>query len=179
MSMLRQYRLLGHYNRLMNSRLYGSAALLPERELHRDAGAFFRSVMGTLNHLLVGDVLWLKRFASHEPWATALSYVVQMPTPPSLDAQLFGDFQALREERGRVDDVITGWLAVLSEADLRDSLTYRSMAGQTFRKPVESLINHLFLHQVHHRGQVTTLLSQAGVDFGDTDLLELIDEVGQ
>jgi len=48
------------------------------------------------------------------------------------------------------------------------------MKGSSFQKDFSSLINHLFLHQVHHRGQATTLLSQFGVDFGETDLIEII-----
>ena len=52
------------------------------------------------------------------------------------------------------------------------------MAGKTFNQPFSSLLNHLFLHQVHHRGQVTVLLSQSGVDFGDTDLIEIIEDFG-
>ena len=50
------------------------------------------------------------------------------------------------------------------------------MNGQSFQKQYSSLINHLFLHQVHHRGQVTSLISQFGGDFGDTDLIEIIEE---
>jgi len=57
-----------------------------------------------------------------------------------------------------------------------ECIFYLNMAGNAFSKPFLSLINHLFLHQVHHRGQVTTLLSQFGVDFGDTDLIEIIGE---
>lgn len=176
-SLLDQFRLFADYNRLMNERLYAAAALLPEEELRRDRGAFFKSVLGTLNHLLVGDVIWLKRFAGHPASGDVLAYVSALQRPASLDAMLHHDFTALAEQRRRMDEIIVEWIHALNESDLVDPISYRNMAGDRFETPYGSLISHLFLHQVHHRGQVTTLLSQAGVDFGETDLIEIIGEV--
>lgn len=177
-SLLDQFRLFADYNRLMNERLYAAVALLPDEELRRDRGAFFKSVLGTLNHLLVGDVIWLKRFAGHPSSGDVLADVSALRRPGSLDAILHHDFAALAAQRKRMDEILVEWIHVLSESDLADSITYRNMAGERFEKSYGSLISHLFLHQVHHRGQVTTLLSQAGVDFGETDLIEIIGEVG-
>ena len=174
--MLDQYRLFAEYNRLMNVRLYDAASRLSDSDLRRDRGAFFKSVLGTLNHILVGDIIWLKRFSGHPSSEKALSDVARLDRPGSLDAVLFDDLAVLREERLKVDDVIVRWIHSLSEEDLGGSIAYESMAGVPYRKPFASLISHLFLHQVHHRGQVTTLLSQSGVDFGETDLIEIIAE---
>lgn len=176
MSMISQFQLLAEYNRLMNARLYDAASRLTDSELRADRGAFFKSVLGTLNHILVGDIIWLKRLSKHPSSEIALRYVTTVDRPKSLDAILFSDLRQLRDQRITVDDVIVQWIGSLSEADLEGSVTYESMAGVRFDKPFASLINHLFLHQVHHRGQVTTLLSQYGVDFGETDLIELIPE---
>ena len=86
------------------------------------------------------------------------------------------DFCDLKEERKKIDQIIVEWIKCLSHADINECISYSNMAGKSFSKPYVSLINHLFLHQVHHRGQVTTLLSQFGVDFGETDLIEIISE---
>jgi uncharacterized damage-inducible protein DinB len=77
---------------------------------------------------------------------------------------------------GMSDDIIMQRINALSDNDMKDCVAYKKMAGIDFNKPFISLISNLFLHQVHHRGQVTTLLSQCGLDFGDTDLIEIIDE---
>lgn len=174
--MLNQFRLFAEYNRLMNVRLYDAASRLSDSDLRRDRGAFFKSVLGTLNHILVGDIIWLKRFSKHPSSETALSDVARLDRPESLAAVLFDDLGALREQRLKVDDVIVRWIHSLSEEDLEGSIGYESMAGVPYRKPFASLISHPFLHQVHHRGQVTTLMSQSGVDFGETDLIEIIAE---
>ena len=175
-SMLDQFKLFARYNRLMNRRILEAAAKLPRDDLIRDRGAFFKSVLGTLNHVLVGDIIWLKRFAMHLPGRKALERIDAFAQPASLDAILCADLESLATQRARIDAIIADWIAGLSESDLEDCLAYRNMAGKPQHKPLASLISHLFLHQVHHRGQATTLISQSGVDFGDTDLLELIDD---
>lgn len=89
---------------------------------------------------------------------------------------MFSDLSELGEEREKIDAVIIDWIGNLNENAMRECISYTNMAGEHFSKPLPNLITHLFLHQVHHRGQVTTLLSQCGVDFGETDLIELIAE---
>lgn len=176
MTELNQLVLLAEYNQLMNQRQYAAAAKLSSADLCEDKGAFFKSVLGTLNHILVGDIIWLKRFAAHSSGHEALSYVSDLEMPKSLDVLLFHDLDELNNEREKIDRIIINWIKQLSSADLSACISYSNMAGNSFSKPLLSLVYHLFLHQVHHRGQVTTLLSQCGVDFGDTDLIEIINE---
>ena len=173
---IKQVILLAEYNQLMNQRQYAAAENLTEAVLREDKGAFFKSILGTLNHILVGDIIWLKRFADHPSSSKALSYIDKLNKPTSLDVILFDKFGDLYSERQKIDEIIVTWAHQLSESDLNECISYTNMAGDAFSKPFLSLIHHLFLHQVHHRGQVTTLLSQLGVDFGETDLIEIIDE---
>jgi len=98
--------------------------------------------------------------------------------PESLDSILFDDLETLKSERTKIDQIIIQWINDLSETDINDTISYKNIAGVFFRKDFSSLISHLFLHQVHHRGQATTLLSQAGIDFGDTDIIEIVGDVG-
>lgn len=176
MSEIKQLILLAEYNQLMNKRQYAAAANLSRDQLVEDRGAFFKSVLGTLNHILVGDIIWLKRFAEHASSIESLSYIREIEKPARLDAVLFTELESLREQREKIDQEIVGWIDGLSGDDLNRCIRYTNMAGSAFNKPLISLIHHLFLHQVHHRGQVTTLISQFGVDFGETDLIEIIGE---
>ncbi|MBO1924228.1 DinB family protein [Thiomicrorhabdus sp. 6S3-12] len=176
MSQLNEFALQADYNRLMNQRQYEACANLSAAQLKQDQGAFFKSILGTLNHILVGDIIWLKRFGAHPSSQKALAYVNQLAKPASLDSCLFADLSKLHKERKKIDAVIIDWIGNLDEEAMRECISYTNMAGERFSKPLPCLITHLFLHQVHHRGQVTTLLSQCGVDFGETDLIELIAE---
>lgn len=176
MSEIKQLILFADYNQIMNKRQYAAAAKLSKDELGEDKGAFFKSVLGTLNHILVGDIIWLKRFAEHPSSTESLSYIREIEKPSKLNSILFTDLDSLKEEREIIDEKIVNWVSGLDECDLNDCITYTDMEGSHFSKPFISLIHHLFLHQAHHRGQVTTLLSQYRVDFGETDLIEIINK---
>jgi len=176
MDMLDHIRLLAHYNQEMNINLYKAASTLPEEEIKRDVNAYFSSILGTLNHLLVGDILWLRRLAEHPVRHVSLNPIRATEAPVSLDQKLFNNLNLLWNERQIVDAAIVNWCAELTEQDLEHPLEYHSMAGKAARKNTGSLILNLFNHHTHHRGQVTTLLSQQGVDVGVTDLLVFIPE---
>ncbi|MCG7535238.1 DinB family protein [Pseudoalteromonas sp. OOF1S-7] len=177
MSQLTQFRLLADYNQWMNQKLYTAAAQLSDAALKQDRGAFFGSILGTLNHLVVADLIWLKRYAACEACAGALAAVVAQPGPTSLDQCLFHDLAQLTDYRQWLDAQILGLLQDLQDSDLTSILTYRNSQGVTYHKPFASLLVHFFNHQTHHRGQVSTLLCQAGEDIGATDLVLLIDDI--
>lgn len=160
MSELKSLKLQNRYNQWMNESLYERCQPLDPEMLSRDLGAFFKSIMGTLNHLLLADRLWLSRFAGQ-------AYPITR-----LDTILYADFEMLRAERVVTDQSLTDYLVGLTEADLDQPLHYTSVLSpepRTLR--LGDALLHLYHHQTHHRGQVTTLLSQLGVDFGETDLL--------
>lgn len=179
MSVHEHFKLLASYNQWMNEKVYEAAAQLGEDELLADRGAFFGSILGTLNHLVVGDTIWLKRFATHPACREVLKPIAGLPTPTALDQLLFTGLAGLREHRQWLDTLICDWVASLSEDDLDYVLSYRNTKGVPFKRPFSQLMLHFFNHQTHHRGQVSTLLSQAGVDLGVTDLLALIPNEGE
>ncbi len=145
------FRMLARYNRLANDRLYEACARLGEAELKRQRPAFFGSIHGTLNHILLGDRIWLTRFAGEEVPSTGL------------DAILYEDFGELSAARAAEDARIEGFTAALAPEFLGGSIRYVNNAGVAFADPVDMLVSHLFNHQTHHRGQVTDMLMQTEV----------------
>ena len=153
---------MARYNQWMNQQLYELCATLSDADRKQDRGAFFNSIYGTLNHLLLADRLWLGRFLQR-PFAIS-----------SLDQILYDDFETLWRERQQTDTEILQWAQGLSDEQLADTFTYTSVVGrQTRTYQLGFLVTHFFNHQTHHRGQLTTLLSQCGIDPGVTDLLWL------
>lgn len=167
--------LLATYNASMNTRLYAAAATLPKDALVADRGAFFGSIMGTLNHIVAGDTIWLRRFMGHPANFASLQAMADIPAPSGLAHIYSEDLEPLLAHRVKLDAIISAFAAEVRNADLAQVLTYKNSRGEC-RKHFGSLLLHLFNHQTHHRGQATTLLSQAGVDVGVTDLLEWIPE---
>ncbi|WP_188211240.1 MULTISPECIES: DinB family protein [Psychrobacter] len=174
------FKVMAEYNALMNQKICASILTIPNESLWQDQKAFFSSILGTLNHLMVGDLIWLNRFNKHPNYPTgvkALESLQEFPLPSSLTQILFEDKQSFITARQALDQVIIKFINELNEDDCLSILSYQSTKGEVFNKPFFMLLQHLFNHQTHHRGQVTTLLSQIGIDIGETDLLVLIPSV--
>jgi len=170
--MLNHCRLLAGYNLKMNRQVYQAASGLDETALNSDQGAYFGSVLGTLNHIMVGDLIWLGRFAAHSERYASLSALAELPRPEQLRQILYPQFAALASARKLVDDAIVVWTAEeLSATDLDYPLAYYNVKGEASTRDFGALVMHFFNHQTHHRGQVSTLLSQRGIDIGITDFL--------
>ncbi|WP_372016936.1 DinB family protein [Pseudoxanthomonas sp. 10H] len=170
--MLDHFALLAGYNRWMNGNLQRAAAALPADALEAPKGAFFGSILGTLDHLVVADTIWLKRFAANDAsgrW-TALQALDGIPAPTSLDARPCADLAAWWNRRQALDDTFVAWIGQLQASDLEATMAYGNLRGEPMRRRLSHLLLHVFNHQAHHRGQATTLFSQCGVDVGVTDL---------
>ncbi len=151
---------LAAYNTWMNEKLYACAAQLPDDERKRDRGAFFRSLHSTLNHIVWGDRMWMGRFTKRQ-YETGKTGV-----------DLYADFDHLRLARVEMDADITAWALAVRASELAGTLTwYSGTAQKELTKPLALCVTHFFNHQTHHRGQATTLLKQAGIDPGVTDLI--------
>jgi uncharacterized damage-inducible protein DinB len=162
------------YNRWMNQRLYGAAAELDDRERKRDLGAFFKSIHGTLAHLLLADRAWLARLTGDPAVGRSFDSAGNEIAVTGLDHVLYDDFADLRREREKTDAALIDWIDSLDDAKLDADVSYRTMAGAPQQHPLWWAVSHVFNHQTHHRGQVTTLLKQLGRDPGVTDLIAFL-----
>ncbi len=143
-----RYRMFAGYNAWCNERLYDAAATLSDPDYRADRGAFFKSVHGTLNHILVADRIWMMRFTGVGE------------QPPGLDVILHDDFEALRTARRTQDTLISRYIDRLSDDDLARPFRYRTVTNpQTIEQPLAPALDHFFNHQTHHRGQAHALLS--------------------
>jgi uncharacterized damage-inducible protein DinB len=135
------------HNRWANARLYEAALSLSEADYRRDVGAFFKSLHGTLNHLLLTDRLWLKRLTG------------EGEHPNQLNAILHEDRRALASARSDEDDRIVRYVDSLDEAALDGLQAYATTSGKPYEQKRSDILAHLFNHQTHHRGQAHTILS--------------------
>lgn len=177
MSCLNQLSLLAEYNTALNQQLYQVSSQLSSEKLSENKQAFFGSILGSFNHIMVADLIWLRRFAKHPNYVDLISALQDFPVPQHLDQILYANFNELWQQRMLLDRIIEQWTKSLEEDQLLQPLAYHTMKGVASNRPILSLLMHFFTHQIHHRGQITTLLSQEGLDFGETDLLLFIPEV--
>lgn len=157
-SLIDTYRFMAAYNRLANERLYAACARLGDAERKATRPAFFKSIHGTLNHIMVGDGVWMTRFGGGEAPSTGL------------DAILFEDFGELRAARIAKDAEIEAFAEGLTDAFLESAIRYVNNEGVAFADPAALCVTHFFNHQTHHRGQVHDMLSQTEVPPPSLDL---------
>ena len=152
------FQRMATYNTRANAILYEACGRLSEDDLKRRRQAFFSSIHGTLNHILLGDTIWMTRFEGGKAPST------------NLDAILHDDFAALAGARRVMDTRIEAFMTGLGEAALAGTIAYVNNSGVSCADPAAVLIAHLFNHQTHHRGQVHVMLSQTTVAPPSLDL---------
>lgn len=169
-----QMQAFARYNRECNARLYKLVAGLSEDERKKDLGAFFCSVHATLNHILLADRIWLGRFATAFPAMTTLQQADLVQQFSSLREELYADFAELNIQRIATDEVISRFTDALTDAQLAGTMRYSNSQGQAREHPTWVAVAHMFNHQTHHRGQLSTLLHQIGHDVGVTDFVAYV-----
>ncbi len=143
------FAMFAGYNRWANERLYRAARSLPDADYRADRGAFFGSLHGTLNHLVVTDRVWMRRFTRTGPVQTRL------------DEILFDDLDALEGARRAEDERIIAYVDGLSEAEIAATFTYRTITQPSdITQPLGPALAHFFNHQTHHRGQAHCLVTE-------------------
>ena len=152
------FNTFARYNTWMNGKVYAVCADIPDDTRREDRGAFFRSIHGTLGHLMFGDMVWMNRLAGSD-------YDDRSSVTNSS-----GTFEDMRAARVDLDRDIEAWTTTLTPAWLSQDATWLSHDGKERTQPRAMLTLHMFNHQTHHRGQLTTLLTQLGHDVGSTDM---------
>lgn len=154
------FQRMAAYNRWANARLYEAAGRLSPAALAEKRSGFFPSILKTLNHILVGDAVWMGRLDG-----------TGSPGIGSLDQILHAEFAALKAARTAMDARIIALIDTLAAARLQEDLVYRTMAGEPVTTPVDQVLAHVFNHQTHHRGQAHAMLSSTEVAPPPLDLI--------
>ena len=156
------FQMLARYNTLANQALFEACGALNDEEREKDRPGSFRSIHRTLNHILLGDRIWMERFTGGGA------------TTPPLDTILHASFPPLRAAREVEDSRIEGFMATATDRFLTQKFRYVNNRGNIHVDPASVVVAHFFNHQTHHRGQVHVMLSQAAVPPPSLDMHRLI-----
>jgi uncharacterized damage-inducible protein DinB len=158
--MKQHFTMFAAYNQWANRRIYDAASALPQEALERNVGVFFKSLIGTLNHLLVADRIWMKRFTGGGE------------APATLDMIIHLDFSLLRRAREQEDQRIVDWISGLNEKAFDGRFTYITVTDvRTVSQRLAPALAHVFNHQTHHRGQAHAILTMLDRPSVELDLL--------
>ena len=156
------FRILARYNRIANERLHQSCAQLDDAEYRRQRAGSFGSIHALLNHILLGDQIWMSRFKGGGH------------TTPDLTTVLFDNFPELRSAREEQDAEIESFFGGLEPGFFDRVLRYTNSLKRECQEPTPGAVTHFFNHQTHHRGQIHVMLSQTSVPPPSLDLHRII-----
>lgn len=162
MDLLAYFRMLARYNRIANETLFENVSSLEPAEYFKQRPGSFGSIHGLLNHLMLGDQIWMERFQGGGC------------DTPELNTALFADFSALKPARAELDSSIEQFFRGITDEFLQRSFPYINNRGIAYVESAPVAVGHFFNHQTHHRGQVHLMLSQTSVPPPSLDLHRII-----
>src|SRR5574341_379016 len=146
------------YNAWANNKTFETAAKLTPEQFNKDLGSSYRSVKGTLVHIVGAEWIWLRRWLGTSPKAL-------------WDPNEFSSVEQIKKHWENVEQERKEFISTLTGGSLVKPLSYINLKGQPFSYPLWQCLQHLVNHSTYHRGQVTTLLRQLGAEAVGTDLL--------
>lgn len=162
------FRILAQYNIWATQRLCESLKSVSDDDFNKDVGLYFKSIVGTLNHLLLGEhYLWYSRFKQGISPAIALNTMIQTKKTALLD---------------ELQEKSKNWIEFLEQLDektLNADLTYKRVSGQELTLPYAATLMHVFNHGTHHRGQITAAMTGLGYACPELDLVYMLVEQNQ
>lgn len=166
---------MARYNRWQNNQLAEFLQSLTPKELTLERGAFFGSIMGTVNHLLWGDWMWMSRFEKRDG---PDGNIHKAGGGIHESVYLCPDLQSWLALREKIDARILNWAEGLGDDPLTGSFTWYSAANEAdVTMPYALCVIHFFNHQTHHRGQVHKMLTETGSEAPVSDIVFMPQEV--
>ena len=162
MTTIINFQLLANFNTWANTKIFSSCKKLDDTEYKKDRKAFFSSIHGTLNHLLVVDRAYIFRIEgkNHDL--------------KSLDQILYENLFQLEEARIKEDKRLVDLVNNLSKESINKEITYKGFETGNQTYTINLVLITLFNHQTHHRGQIHNMLSQAGIKPPQIDIPDFI-----
>ncbi|WP_417797682.1 DinB family protein [Terasakiella pusilla] len=150
---------LALYNQWANKRLYKALEGLSDQEFRQDCDVYFKSLQGTLNHILVADLAWLGRLQKTPRTDLTLNMILH---------ETVEDLWAARQAQ---DEEIIRFCQGLTPVFVSSVLHYQSISGGAYEAPVRTILAHVFNHQTHHRGHAHACLTRLGKEAPDMDII--------
>jgi len=168
---------LAHYNQTVNAALLNSITPLSSEQLHKESGVYFKSIIGILNHILNSDMQWLTILSTSFPDTASITDQCPKFEVNDFMAIPFPDMESFRPQRIAMDTYLVQFINALSPERVMEYFTHSDWQGREHTLRIGSVLLHLFNHQTHHRGQVTALLDQYGIENDWSNLVFMLDSI--
>jgi len=160
----------------MNAQLLDSCSTLSNDLLKKETHSFFPNIISYWNHILFGDLILINRLALNQIGQLSTADLTSFPTAESAQDIYYSNLSDIADLRKQVDELLIQFSNNLTEDECDKHISYTSTEGVSVTKAVADVTQHIFNHQTHHRGQLSCVLSQLGVDYGCMDLPVIVSE---
>jgi len=160
----------------MNAQLLDSCSTLSNDLLKKETHSFFPNIISYWNHILFGDLILINRLALNQIGQLSTADLSAFPTAKSPQDMYYSNLSDIADLRKQVDELLIQFSNNLTEDECEKYISYTTTEGASVTKAVADVTQHIFNHQTHHRGQLSCVLSQLGVDYGCMDLPVIVSE---
>jgi uncharacterized damage-inducible protein DinB len=150
--------LLVDYKLWADALTFDSVAALPPGEAHRERATLFGSIVNTLNHSYVVDLIWRAHLEGRNHPFTSRRVILHEDVPE------------LRKAQHSCNEWLKGWCLAQSDATLSEAITVRFISGHRAQMSCGAIVLHIVNHATYHRGFVSDLFYQIPVKPPTTDL---------
>ena len=160
------FELLAMYSRKANESMIGILEKMPEADLKKDMGAYFKSILGTVEHLVLANIMWLKRTNGlfNQKYKSIASSEIMNLSDTDVGNRLNAGHAQVFDMEKELDELFEKYVHELDEADLDKRLRYRNMKGEEIERTYWNTVLHIFNHETHHRGAISAMLDQLKIN---------------
>jgi len=159
------FQAFARYNGSVNQSILELIEPLEKEQIMMKTKAYYPSIFETFFHILIGDLMWLKRYRDSLKGTPSLNNSPLLSLEEkTLRGEFESDYRRLFHYRKQVDEIIIRFINELDSDKMDTMMKYKNYKGEDVEKEVWKTLLHWFNHQTHHRGQVSVLLDLVGVD---------------
>jgi uncharacterized damage-inducible protein DinB len=168
------FQAFAKYNQSVDLSILELVEPLTQEKVMTKTKAFFPSIFETMNHNLLSDLFWLKRFSDGFKDSKALTHEIVSLDFRNLRTELEGDYTKLFKYRKQADEAILQFIEEIEENKLNSVFKYKTYKGEEMENILWKILLQWFNHQTHHRGQISVLLDMIDVKNDYSSMLNRI-----
>lgn len=171
------FELYATYNKKANNAMIEILKKLPEDKLRKDMNTYFISIIETLMHMILMNIMWLKRtneLFQNKYFCITNSGIIKMPEA-DIKEQVKKDYKYAFNIKSLLDDLFEKYVEELDEEDFEKRQRYKNIKGEELEKTYWHRIIHIFNHETHHRGVISAMLDQLKIENDYSGILIYVD----
>lgn len=154
---------MAEYNLKANERLCEILKSQGPEVLTKDMGSFYKSIQATLEHVLIAEVSWLKKFNGFFSYPVLANSWLVTTEMDSIKARAAGNFRVLISLLHDADLLFVGFAKLIDEGDLNTRVKFRNLKGEDLQRKYWNTLIHILNHGTHHRGEISAMLDMQGI----------------